>query len=96
MTGKRRTPPPISHEDRTAEQEDLDTRNRRLILLRLLHSSRKQIHPAADLVLLADALGIDEELTELASRSERHQQILTDVRAELEQLSGRPGSQAGE
>jgi hypothetical protein len=95
MTGKR-MPPPLSHEARSEEQEDLDTRNRRLILLRLLHSSRKQVHPAADLVLLADALGIDEELTELASRSERHQQILTDVRAELEQLSGRSEAQPGE
>ena len=84
------------YEHRTEEQEDMDVRNRRKTLRRVLSSAKRQPHPAADLVLMVDALGLDEELKELSGRSERHQQILTDVRAELEQLAGRSGPQPGE
>jgi len=79
---------PDPYDKRTEEQEDLDAKNRRGTLLRVLHASRRQPHPAADLVLMVDALGLGEELDELTRRSAERQRDLADVRADLEKLAG--------
>ena len=84
------------YDHRTEEQEDLDKKNRRATLVRVLCSAKMQEHPAADLVLLVDALGLGDELHELTRRSAERQRLLADVRRDLEQLSGRPAPQPGE
>jgi len=76
------------YEHRNEEQEDLDARNRRGTLLRVLTSAKRQAHPGADLVLMVDALGLQDELDELTRRSPERQRELRDIREELDKLAG--------
>jgi len=68
-------------------QQDLDAVNRRSMLSVVLDNVNGRPDSTAHLVLLADVLGLNEELEALVDgHPERHRR-LADVRQELEELA---------
>jgi len=77
----------IEHEFRTEEQAELDAKNRRSTLVGILDHVQRHQGNGLDLVILVDALDLDEELKELAGparRSPKRHQRLKAARASAE------------
>lgn len=72
MTIRRTRPDVPEYENRSEAQEDLDASNRRLTLVRLITHARAHHLGAVGLLDLVEAVGLEEELLELAGQAEEH------------------------